>query len=348
MNLILNVNENLHSILGSVEGEQKKKSAIEAAIEEIKNQAKNNQERIRKGLKPLPYNAIVKDEYGKDFVTIKETRSLGEIRQEYLKRQESNSYENRENNLLLAMNEIGNSEKNEYAFKEDLNKQLNSSLFISDANLTPAQEKILDYFGDYNGIFNTINFKEDISAKCIKDLIDLPDPNTGKPPKSFEHLLKNIMSISKVFKSNPNRDNYIEIARNYINIRYQKIIPENYKSFFKERGNLKNLVSEIEGQNLKNKKINDLEFEVSEKNFKSLYQSFCTLSQFKNNMQGLAKYLIQRVPPEKKESFTKWMDSIGCKDSVSTMKILTKWSNEAEKTKNVKEPEQKVFGLRGE
>ena len=164
--------------------------------------------------------------YGKELVVIKETKSLEEIRMEYRKKQDSYSFKNKERNLLLAMNEIGNSEKNEYQFKEELNRQLNSSLFVMDAELSPAQEKILDYFGDFNGLFNSINFKEEISSKCIKDLIDLPSPKTGKPPKEFEELLSNIMSINKIFRNNPNRENYIETARTYINIRYQKIVPE--------------------------------------------------------------------------------------------------------------------------
>lgn len=352
MNLILNINTELHSVKGSSMGETKTHSAIQEAIEEIKLQALENNERIKKGLKPLPYNAIIKDEYGKDFVTIKEAKSLEEIRLEYQKKQDSYSFENKEKNLLLSMNEIGNSSKNEFEFKKELNKQLNSALFITDTNLSPAQERILDYFGNMDGVYNTINFKEEISAKCIKDLIDLPDPKTGKPPKSFEHLLSNIISIAKIFKESPKKETYIEVARNYINLRYQKIVPDVYKEYFKNRGNLLPLVLKIENEESKTKKINKLEFEVSEKNFKQLYQSFCTLPQFRNNPSSLANYLMQRVPEENKNTFNKWMVSIGCKDSVSLFKVLAKWSNEAEllksKDEKSKNNDVKNIGLRGE
>lgn len=343
MNLILNVNDNLHSIKGSEEGALKMQSAIDEAIGEIKEQVLRNTERIKNGLKALPYKAIVKDEYGKDLVTIKETQSLEEIRNEYKKKQESYSFENKEKNLLLAMKEIGNSEKTEFQFKEELNKQLNSSLFINNASLSPAQERILDYFGDLDGMFNTINFKEDISAKCIKDLIDLPSPKTGKPPKSFEHLVSNIMSISKIFKDNPNKEKYIDIARSYINLRYQKIVPADYRQYFQNRGGLSPLVAKLQREEAKAKKINSLEFEVSEKNFKKIFQSFCTLDQFKDKPLILANYLNQRIPESNKESFSKWMSSIGCKDAVSTLKVLTKWANEADHDRNANKSEEKGF-----
>lgn len=346
MNLILNVNTELHSIKGSVEGELKAQSAVAEAMEEIKIQALKNQERIRKGLRPLPYNTVVQDEYGKDLVVIKETKSLEEIRREYRKKQDSYSFENKERNLLLAMNEIGNSDKNEYQFKEELNRQLNSSLFVTDANLSPAQEKILDYFGDLDGLFNSINFKEDISAKCIKDLIDLPSPKTGKPPKRFEELLSNIMSINKIFKNNPSKENYIETARTYINIRYHKIVPEKYKFYFKERGGLFSLIRDMEKEDSKKQKIDSLEFEISDKNFKKVFQSFCTLSQFKNKPMELANYLIQRVPQENKDAFSKWLKSVGCTDSASILKTLTKWENEAEHQKNRKKDKgQDIKGI---
>lgn len=348
MNLIININTNLYSVKASAMGEAKTHSAIKEAIDEIMHQSKVNTERAGKGLKPLPYNATVKDEYGKNLVVIKEARTLEEIREEYQKKQDSYSFENKEKNLLASMNEIGNSEKNEFQFKEELNKQLNSALFINDVELSPSQERILDYFGNMDGVYSTIDFKKEISAKCIKDLIDLPDPKTGKPPKTFEHLLSNIMSISKIFNESPKKEDYLEIVRNYINLRYNKIVPENYKEYFKNRGNLLPLVLKIEKEESKIKKINKLEFEVSEKNFKKLYQSFCDLPQFKNNSTGLVSYLLQRVPSENKESFTKWMISIGFKDKESTYKILTKWSNEKAEGKNLDNKDIKPKGLRGE
>lgn len=348
MNLIINVNTELHSVKASAIGEAKTHSAIKEAIDEIVYQSKVNSERSAKGLKPLPYNATVKDEYGKDLVVIKEARTLEEIREEYQKKQDSYSFENKEKNLLASMNEIGNSEKNEHQFKEELNRQLNSALFVNDVELSPSQERILDYFGNMSGIYSTIDFKKEISAKCIKDLIDLPDPKTGKPPKTFEHLLSNIMSISKIFNESPKKEDYLEIARSYINLRYQKIVPENYKDYFKNRGNLLSFVLKIENEESKTKKINNLEFEVSEKNFKKLYQSFCELPQFKNNPSALASYLFQRVPNENKENFTKWMVSIGCKDAESTCKVFAKWSNEKGEGKNLENMDKAPKGLRGE
>ncbi|WP_149554552.1 hypothetical protein [Treponema pectinovorum] len=350
MNLIINVNSELHSIKNSAEGELKKQSAVAQAMEEIKSQAIKNQERIKKGLNPLPYSTVVKDEYGKELVVIKETKSLGEIRKEYRKKQNSYSFANKERNLLLAMNEIGNSKKNEYEFKDELNKQLNSSLFVINAELTPTQEKILDYFGDFDGLFNSINFKEDISAKCIKDLIDLPSPKTGKPPKEFEELLSNIMSINKIFKQNPNRKNYIETARTYINIRYQKIVPEKFKVYFKERGGLFTLIENLEKNEAKQQKINSLEFEISEKNFKKVYQSFCTLEEFRNKPLKLASYLFKRVPEENKQNFAKWFNSMNFDNSTILIKTLSKWTSEVEdsKTKSVKKKDIEPKNLRGE
>ena len=346
MNLILNVNSSLHSIKGSSLGDSKLHSAIADAMDEIKDQARTNADRVKKGLKPLPYKSVIKDEYGKELVTIRETKNLEEIRTEYQKKQESYSFDCREKNLLLAMNEIGNSKKSEYEFKQDLNKILNSALFVTDAELSPGLEKILDYFGDTKGLLNSINFKEDISAKCIRDLIDMPNPNTGKPPKSFEQLMLNIASINKIFKNNENRDNYIELARTYINIRYKKLIPENFRFNFESRGGLKNLLSNLNEQEKTSPE--KFEFEVSEKNFKSLYTSFIKFAQFKDKPGLLANYLIQRVPPENKENFAKWMNSIGCTDSQSTLKLLNKWSREVdEKDRNLNKTNE-IKGLRGE
>ena len=334
MNLILNVNTELHSVKGSIYGEEKTHAAIAEAMDEIRKQAKINAQRTKKGLKPLPYKSIIKDEYGKDFVTIKETRSLEEIRTEYKKKQQSYSYENQEKNLLHAMNEIGNSDKNELTFKEELSKTLNSALFVTDANLTPGLEKILDYFGDTKGLFNSINFKEDISAKCIKDLIDLPNPKTGKPPKNFEQLIQNILSIYNIFKENENRDKYIDIARNHVKLRYNKIVPEQFKRFFDVPDGLKQLINNIKNQEQKKEKINNLDFIVSEKNFKKMFQSFIKLQQFRNNPLLLSDYLRQRVEPKNKETFEKWWESIGCTDRASEFKILCKWYNEAEQGKD--------------
>ena len=111
MNLLLNVNENLYSVKSSVDGEKKIQAAIDEAMYDIKLQVQKNIERKNKGLKPQPYKTSVLDEYGKEIVSIKETKSLLEIRNNYNKNLEKLSYEKREENLLSAMNEIGNSYK---------------------------------------------------------------------------------------------------------------------------------------------------------------------------------------------------------------------------------------------
>lgn len=341
MNLILNVNTNLHSVQGSQEGEFKTQAAISEALEAFKAQNETNKERAKKGLKPLPYSVCIKDEYGKDFVTIKETKSLAEIRTEYHKKLEDYPPKDKEKNLLTAMNEIGNSQKNEFIFKEELNKTLNSSLFVNDVELTPGQEKILDYFGDPQGLFNSINFKEDISKKCIKDLIDLPDPDTGKPPKGFKYLVKNIISINNIFKDNPNKDDYIEIARTYINLRYKKYIPEKYRDDFETRGGLKNLVDNSEVFQQRKSKMQNIDFEVTHNNFKQYFQALIVTPQFNNRPGELAKYLGKRVPPAEKDKFVKWLNENGCTDKISTLKTLTKWSNEAESKNQNKNQNQK-------
>lgn len=331
MNLVLSVNTNLYSVQGSVDGARKVQSAIDEAMFDIKHQLQVNEERQKKGYKPFPYQTTILDEYGKELVSVKETKSLEEIRKEYLKIQEKLPFEKREENLLRAMDEVGNSEKNEYAFKDDLAKQLNSSLFITDTELSPGLEKILDYFGDRKGMFNSINFKDEIAQKCIKELIDLPNPKTGKPPKTFEQLFSNIMSVNEVFKENPNRKRYIELARSYINISYKFLIPDKYRHHFSERGGLDSLIQAREKQVRKMNSLNNADFEVSEKNFKKMYQVFSNFEQFKNKPLTVANYLMSRVPEEKKELVKKWFISQGCRDEISTIKVLNNWSAEQEK-----------------
>lgn len=348
MNLIININENLHSIKGSGEGEQKLQAAINEAMESIKDQIKINLQRQNSGLKPLPYNSIIKDEYGKDIVQIKETKSLEEIRKAYQKKQENLSYENREKNLLLAMNEIGNSNKTEYDFKDELSRQLNKNLFIDQTSLTPDMEKILDYFGDTKGLFNTINFKRDISMKCIKDLIDLPNPNTGKPPKSFEQLFTNILSINNIFKNNPYKEEYIELARNYINHNYKKLVPKEYSFFFENRNGLQELIN----KNIKiineNNIIKSMGFEVSEKNFKGVYQTFSQFEMFTNKPVELFKFLWNHVSEENKKNVNKWLTEQGFKDEDSMKTILKKWETEIPKTnKNSRKPSTKSDDFSG-
>lgn len=342
MSLLLDVNQNLYSIRGSGKGEQKIKAAVRDAIEDVMEQMHRNTERKAKGFKPLPCQTEIKDEYGKTLVSIRETRSLEEIRKNYMKNQESISYETREKNLLSAMDEVGNSDKNEYAFKEELAKQLNSALFVVDTNLSPGLEKILDYFGDTKGLFSSINFKEDIAQKCIKDLIDLPNPKTGKPPKTFEQLFSNIVSVNEVFKDNPNRAKYIDLARSYININYKFLIPEKYRPIFAEKGGLDRLIDVRNKQRSQATNIKNAEFEVSEKNFKKMYQVFANFEQFRNKPLTLANYLMNRVPENKKADFRKWFVAQGCKDEVETIKVLTKWSNEAEKGIDIKKNNDKA------
>ena len=346
MNLLLNVNENLYSVKSSVDGEKKIQAAIDEAMYDIKLQVQKNIERKNKGLKPQPYKTSVLDEYGKEIVSIKETKSLLEIRNNYNKNLEKLSYEKREENLLSAMNEIGNSYKNEYAFKSELAQQLNQALFVMDANLSPGLEKILDYFGDTSGLYSTINFKKDISIKCIKDLIDLPNPKTGKPPKTFEQLLQNIVNINEVFKENKNRAEYIDIARSYINVSYKNIIPIKHREVFAERGGLENFLKNYEKKQAKQTETKSKEFEVSEKNFKKLFQVYSNLEPFKNKPLTTLNYLMHHVPDTEREKVSNWLKKQGCKDEISTMDTLNKWLNENNQSKdNIKD---KTIFTRGE
>ena len=334
MNLLLNVNENLYSIKNFADGDKKLQAAIDEALYDIKIQIKENIERQKKGIKLQPYSTSIKDEYGKEVVSIKETKSLFEIRNNYNKHQQNLPFEKREENLLAAMNEIGNSSKNEYAFRLELQQQLNQALFVMDADLSPGLEKILDYFGDTKGIFSTINFKEDIAVKCIKDLIDLPNPNTGKPPKTFEQLLQHIVSVNEVFKDNENRAKYIDIARSYINVSYKNLIPPKHREVFSERGGLENFLINYAKKQNQELEIKSKEFEVSEKNFKKMYQVFSELGPFKDKPLTTFNFLLNHVPENNQEKFKKWLSDIGFKDEISMLKILTRWSNEKEQSKD--------------
>ena len=86
-----------------MDGELKAQAAVAEAMEEIKIQALKNQERIKRGLQPLSYNTVIKDEYGKDLVIIKETKSLGEIRDEYRKKENSYSFQNKDTTKTSAI-----------------------------------------------------------------------------------------------------------------------------------------------------------------------------------------------------------------------------------------------------
>lgn len=345
MNLIINVNENLYSIKSVADGEKKLQAAIDEALYNIKQQVKENFERGKEGKSPLPYNTVVKDEYGKDLVTVKETKSLLEIRNNYNKQLEKLPYPKREENLLAAMGEIGNSEKNDRIFRDELANQLNQVLFVSDVKLSPGLEKILDYFGDTKGVFSTINFKEDITVKCIKDLINLPNPDTGKPPKTFEQLMSNIISVNEVFKENENRSKYIDIARSYINVSYKNIIPHQYREIFSERGGLENFIKNHERKSQENQKVEEKEFVVSEKNFKKMFQVFSELAPFKEKPFSTITYLMNHVPEEKRANVQEWLTKQGCKDEISTVKTLTKWLDEAkqEAKQEKKNPRQNDF-----
>lgn len=328
MNLILDVNDNLFSLQRSSDADQKVQSAIKAAIDDIKQQAAVNNDRKKKGLSPVPYRAVVKDEYGKDIVTIRQAENLLDIRNAYRKKVDSLSYENKEKTLLTAMNEVGNSDRSEQEFKKDLFDRLNSCLFVSDAQLSPGLEKILDYFGDTNSLFNTINFKTDISTKCIQELIDMPDPHTGKPPKSFQDFLRNIVTIDRIFRNNPSHDDYLEKARIYIKMHYLKIIPDDSRTYFENRGGLTSLIQEwykIENQN---RKLETAEFEVTENNFKQYFISFSKLGNFSKNPFELRKYLMEHVKPENRERVDAWLEVQGCHDDISTAAVFARWTEQ--------------------
>lgn len=259
--LTLDINKNNYSMKGSADGERKLKAALMEMNEILLELYEKNNKREKMGLKPLPLSFSIKDEFGVDLIKVGEFFSLDEIREEKLKWQKNIPYSIKERDTLQALNEIGNSNKTQYEFNEELRVKLNKNIFVKDANLTPGETAILDYFGNSKGLFNSINFKEDISRNLIKQLIDSESPETNEPPKSFPHLFDNSLNVNRVFKNNPNRKEYIEQARTYINISYKRLIPKKYLGIFSERYGLEKLIQATEIKNeFKQPEINQKEF----------------------------------------------------------------------------------------
>lgn len=374
MNLIINVNEELYSIRQDANPDKKLKAAVDEAMYHIGLQLKDNKEREKKGLSPLPLTATIKDEYNKEVVSIKEAKTLQEIRVNYNKKLEKLPYEQREENLLSAMGEIANSSKSKNEFCQELRDQMNKAFFINDMKLTPGLERILDYFGNINGIFNTINFKEDITVKSIKELIDLPNPETGKPPKSFGQLLSNIISMNEILADNDRKKNYIDVARGYINVTYKRVIPEEYREAFASKENFENFLNKLSEVNKRNKQIgknpttternsgeNHLatrDPEVTEKNFKEKFKMYSVMPQFENKPLDLFKHLYYQVPEKEREKLNRWLGEQGVNggDQNSIIKITSKWIEEkvneqkrfASMDENVSKNKDKNIYTRGE
>ena len=346
MNLIINVNEELYSIRQDANPDKKLKAAVDEAMYHISLQLKDNKEREKKGLAPLPLAASIKDEYNKEIVSIKEAKSLQEIRVNYNKKMEKLPYEKREENLLAAMGEIANSSKTKNEFCQELRDQMNQAFFVTDVKLTPGLERILDYFGNINGIFNTINFKEDITVKSIKELIDLPNPDTGKPPKSFGQLLSNIISMNEILAENERKNDYIDIARGYINVTYKRVIPQEYREAFSSKENFESFLNKLSEINKKNKQVekNPIKIgrnsnenhlatrdpDVTEKNFKEKFKMYSVMPQFENKPLDLFKHLYYQVPEDKREKLNRWLGEQGINggDRESIIKITSKWIEE--------------------
>lgn len=338
MNLILDVNDSLFSLQKSPDADLMVQSAIRGAFDDIKHQVDVNNDRKKKGLPVVPYKAVVKDDYGRDIVTIRQAESLHDIRNAYKKKVDALSYESKEKTLLDAMKEVGNSEKSEKDFKKELFDRLNSCLFVSDAKLSPGLEKILDYFGDSNRLFSTVNFKTDISIECIHELIDMPDPLTGKPPKSFLDLVRNLMCIDNIFEKNPGRNDFLEKARIYINMHYSQIIPKEYSTYFSQRGSIPSLIDDIR-RNLENRQkqtreLEALSFEVNETNFKSCFVTlYKKVDRFRENPFELKNYLMEHVKPVDRQRVSAWLEVQGCHDDLSAAQVFKDWAEEKHKSR---------------
>lgn len=302
--LTLDINKNNYSITGSMDGPKKIKAALMEMNETLLELYEKNAKREKMGLKPLPLSFSIKDEFGEDLIKVGEVSSLDEIRKEKLKWQENVPYSIKENDTLQALNEIGNSTKTQYEFNETLRAKLNKNIFVKDANFTPGETAILEYFGNSKGLFNSINFKDDISRNLIKQLIDNESTETNEPPKSFPHLFDNILNVNRVFKNNPNRREYIEQARTYINISYKHLIPKKYLEIFSERYGLEKLIQAAEIKN---------EFKKTEMNQKEFLNkiSYAMNEEIKNLNMGInnssiliaTKNTMKKLNQEQREKF---------------------------------------------
>lgn len=302
--LTLDINKNNYSIRGSADGAKKLKAAITEMNETLFELYEKNEEREKMGLRPLPLSFSIKDEFGADLIKVGEVSSLDEIRSEKLKWQKNIPCSIKENETLQALDEIGNSNKTQYEFNEELRAKLSRNIFVKDANLTPGETAILDYFGNSKGLFNSINFKDDISRSLIKQLIDHESPETNEPPKSFPHLFDNILNVNRVFKNNPNRREYIEQARTYINISYKNLIPGRYMNIFSERYGLEKLIQAAEiRKELKQPEINQKEF-LSKISY-AMSEEIKDLNMGVNDSAVLiaAKNIMKRLNQEQREQF---------------------------------------------
>ena len=274
MNLIFTLNENLPSIRNSAEGEQKRLAAVKDAVERVNEIIEANKARAAEGRKPVPVEVEIKDEYGKTVVAMREAQSIEEKRAEFLKWRGSS--EMSEDRLLAAIDEVGNSGKNSAELKKELEDALSKSLFIAKADLTPGLAQFLRYCGDpmvSNEVAALLErgpegngLKREITESCIKQIIDLPNPKTGKPPKTFAELMANLKNISEILSKNPLREKCMETARLYVKSRYLFIVPESAKKFFTERGGLDEALASKEVQRQGEK------FSVTEKNFSEVYK----------------------------------------------------------------------------
>lgn len=338
--LTLDINKNNYSIKGSADGAKKLKAALMEMNETLLELYEKNEKREKMGLKPLPMSFSIKDEFGVDLIKVGETASLDEIRKEKLKWQENVPYSIKENETLQALNEIGNSTKTQYEFNEELRAKLNKNIFVKDANLTPGETAILDYFGNSKGLFCSINFKDDISRNLIKQLIDNESPETNEPPKSFPHLFDNILNVNKVFKNNPNRKEYIEQARTYINISYKHLIPKKYLGIFSERYGLEKLIQAAEIKN---------EFKQPETNQKEFLNkvSFAMNEEIKNLNMGMndsavliaTKNMMKKLNQEQREKFINIINEknvASIDKGLSFLSKLAEGQNKEDKSKSTK------------
>ncbi len=323
--LTLDINKNNYSIKGSADGAKKLKAALLEMNETLLELYEKNDKREKMGLKPLPLSFIIKDEFGVDLIKVGEASTLDEIRTEKQKWQKNVPYSIKENEILRGMDEVGNSNKNQYEFNDELRAKLNKNIFVKDAKLTPGESAILDFFGNSKGMFDSINFKEKISRNLIKQLIDNESPETNEPPKSFPHLFDNILNVNRVFKNNPNRKEYIEQARSYINISYKHLIPEKYKDIFSERYGLEKLIQAAEI------KKEFKEPDVNQKDFLNKI-SYAMNEEIKNLNMGMndsavliaTKNMMKKLNQEQREKFIDIMNEKNVSSVDKGLSFLTK------------------------
>lgn len=343
MNLIFTLNDNLPSIKNSSEGKQKREAAVKDAVERVSEIIEANKARVAAGKKPIPVEVEVKDEYGKTVVSMREAQSLEEKREEFLKWK--GSAEMSEERLLAAIDEVGNGGKDSAELKKELERELSKSLFIAKADLSPGLAQFLRYCWDpmvSNEVAALLEkgpegngLKREITESCIKQIIDLPNPKTGKPPKTFAELMANLKNISDILAKNPMREKCMETARLYVKNRYLFIVPESARKFFSERGGLEECLKSS------NPAAQSEKFSVTVKNFREVYKFLYDQAQgaFDAKAGEALKLCMKFVAPEDRKAVQAFVAerTKGCKRPEDFAKALLPDERKARKEEKGRE-----------